>query len=303
MAIPDTSNPGKILSMTGFGRASGRSGAWTWAWEIRTVNSKGLDLRMRLPAGFDAIDVEARAAIAALLQRGACHANLTATRESATGNIAINRVALDALISELAHVPLNANVRPASLDGLLSLRGIVDTREAEDDEAARAALNADILAGLKSALAAVVAMRASEGAAIGAVLTQRIARIAELSAQAEAAPGRSAEAVKARIARQIETLTHAQGLDPARLHQEAVLLASRADIREELDRLHAHAKAVGELLARGGAIGRRLDFLAQELGRESNTLCAKSNDSALTAIGLDLKVEVEQFREQVQNIE
>jgi len=292
-----------IQSMTGFGRSSGRSGAWNWAWEIRTVNSKGLDLRLRLPPGFDAVDIDARAAISAALTRGACHANLSASREGAGAEIRINRAALDALIAQLADVPLNANLRPASLDGLLSLRGIVESSEAEDDEAARAAMARDVLAGLKIALDGVTAMRRSEGAAIGGVLAQRIARIAELARQAEATPGRSADAVKARIARQIETLGQTQGLDPARLHQEAVLLASRADIREELDRLQAHAAAVTELLQKGGAIGRRLDFLAQELGRESNTLCAKSNDSALTAIGLELKVEVEQFREQVQNIE
>jgi uncharacterized protein (TIGR00255 family) len=292
-----------IVSMTGFGRSAGRTGAWSWAWEIRTVNSKGLDVRLRLPPGFDMVDVDARARIAARLARGACHATLSATREGAPTEIRINRPALDALINELASVPLNANVRPASLDGLLSLRGVVENRDAEDDEAAHAALARDVLSGLEAALDAIVAMRRSEGREIGAVLVSRIAQIAKLAADAEATPGRSADAVKARIARQIEALGHAQGMDPARLHQEAVLLASRADIREELDRLTAHAKAAAELLAKGGAIGRRLDFLAQELGRESNTLCAKSNDAALTAIGLELKVEVEQFREQVQNIE
>lgn len=292
-----------IHSMTGFGRSSGRSGTWTWAWEIRTVNSKGLDLRLRLPPGFDAVDIEARAVISAALTRGACHATLTTTREGAGADVRINRAALDALIARLADVPLNASVRPASLDGLLSLRGIVETGEQEDDEASRARLAADVLAGLKAALEAVAAMRRAEGAAIGAVLGERVARIGELARQAENAPGRGAEAVKARIARQIEALGLTQGLDPARLHQEAVLLAARADIREELDRLHTHARAANDLLRKGGAIGRRLDFLAQELGRESNTLCAKSNDSALTAIGLELKVEVEQFREQVQNIE
>ncbi|MCB1533261.1 MAG: YicC family protein [Rhodoblastus sp.] len=292
-----------IHSMTGFGRSSGRSGVWGWAWEIRTVNSKGLDLRLRLPPGFDAVDIEARAAISAALTRGACHASLTTTREGASVDIRINRAALEGLIAQLADVPLNANVRPASLDGLLALRGIVESGEQEDDEAARAALAKDVLAGLKAALAAVGAMRLSEGAAIGDILAQRIARIAELARQAEETPGRGADAVKARIARQIEALGQTQGLDPVRLHQEAVLLASRADIREELDRLHAHARAATELLQKGGAIGRRLDFLAQELGRESNTLCAKSNDAALTAIGLEMKVEVEQFREQVQNIE
>lgn len=292
-----------IFSMTGFGRSSGRSGAWSWAWEIRTVNSKGLDLRLRLPAGFDAVDIEARAAIAAALHRGACHATLTASREGAAADIRINRAALDALMAQLADVPLNANVRSASLDGLLAVRGVVESAEAEDDEAARAALAKDVLVGLKAALDAVLAMRRSEGAAIGAILSDRVARIARLAADAEAAPGRTPEAVKARIARQIEALGQTQGLDPGRLHQEAVLLASRADIREELDRLHAHAKAADDLLNKGGPVGRRLDFLAQELGRESNTLCAKSNDAALTAIGLELKVEVEQFREQVQNIE
>ena len=208
-----------------------------------------------------------------------------------------------ALIAALAEVPLNANVRPASLDGLLALRGVVESGETEDDETAHAALAKDVLAGLDAALGAVVQMRRAEGDAIGAVLIERVARIADLAQRAEDAPGRGAEAVKARIARQIEALGQTQGLDPARLHQEAVLLAARADIREELDRLHAHAKAAAELLKNGGPIGRRLDFLAQELGRESNTLCAKSNDAALTAIGLELKVEVEQFREQVQNIE
>lgn len=292
-----------IHSMTGFGRSSGHSGAWSWAWEIRTVNSKGLDLRLRLPPGFDAVDIEARAAIAKALTRGACHATLTTLREGANADIRINRGALDSLMAQLADIPLNANVRPASLDGLLALRGMVESGEQEDDEASRAALAMDVLAGLKTALEAVTAMRLTEGAAIGSVLQDRVARIAALADQAEAAPGRGAEAVKARIARQIEALGHAQGLDPQRLHQEAVLLASRADIREELDRLHTHARAAAELLQKGGAIGRRLDFLAQELGRESNTLCAKSNDSALTAIGLELKVEVEQFREQVQNIE
>ena len=292
-----------IQSMTGFGRSSGRSGVWNWSWEIRTVNSKGLDLRLRLPPGFDAVDIEARALISAALARGACHATLTAVREGGGGDIKINRAALDTLIAQLADVPLNANVRPASLDGLLALRNVVESGETEEDEASRAALAKDVLAGLKSALNAVAAMRRSEGAAIGAVLVGRVARIADLAQQAEDTPGRTPEAVKARIARQIEALGQTQGLDPARLHQEAVLLASRADIREELDRLHAHAAAARELLGKGGPIGRRLDFLAQELGRESNTLCAKSNDAALTAIGLELKVEVEQFREQVQNIE
>jgi uncharacterized protein (TIGR00255 family) len=293
-----------LASMTGFARAQDSLGRWRYAWEIKTVNSKGLDLRLRTPPNFDAVEVKARALIGGKIARGACFATLTAKRDDAAVEMRINRPALERLLQALDDVQLPAALRPASLDGLLAVRGVVETIEPEDDEEQRNALDARILATLDVALEALIASRASEGAAIGAVLTARLDRIAELTAAAAALPSRGAEAVRARIAQQVAALLETpNGLDPQRLHQEAVLLAVRADVREELDRLAAHVASARELLAKGGPIGRRLDFLAQELSRETNTLCAKSNDPDLTAMGLELKVEVEQWREQVQNIE
>ena len=292
-----------LASMTGFARTQGTCRSWLWAWELKTVNARGLDVRLRLPTGFDVVEGELRAIISGALGRGTCHATLSASRAQIVPQVRVDRVALDALIAAVSDVALGEHVRRASLDGLLAVRGIVDIGESDDDASDRGALQAAALAGLKEATTALVAARQSEGAALQRILIDRIARIGMLSKMAEDTPGRGAEAVRARLAKQIEALGMAHGLDSVRLHQEAVLLAAKSDIREELDRLIAHVSSVSALLAKGGAIGRRLDFLAQELGRESNTLCAKSNDAGLTAIGLDLKIEVEQFREQVQNIE
>ena len=292
-----------LSSMTGFARTQGRSGAWTWTWEIKTVNARGLDLRLRLPAGFDGIDSELRAAIAKRIDRGTCHATLSAARSDATPRVRVDRAVLDSLIAAIADIPTGKHIRRASLDGLLALRGVVEVVEPQDDEDEKIALQNDVRKGLVGALDALVAARRAEGDALHRILVDRIARIGMLAKMAEDAPGRSADAVRARLARQIEALGQTNGLDSGRLHQEAVLLAAKADIREELDRLITHVANVSGLLSKGGIVGRRLDFLAQELGRESNTLCAKSNDAGLTAIGLDLKIEVEQFREQVQNIE
>jgi uncharacterized protein (TIGR00255 family) len=293
-----------VASMTGFARAQGALGPWRYAWELKSVNSKGLDLRLRAPPNFDALEIKARTAITGRVARGACFANLTAKRDDSAGDVRVNRAALDRLLKALDDIPLHASLRSASLDGLLNVRGIIEVIEPEDDEARRAALDAQILGSLNEALDALVASRRAEGAALAAVLTARLDKIAELTERADALPARQPEAIRARLAQQVAALLEsANGFDPQRLHQEAVLLAVKADIREELDRLKAHVKSGRALLAGGGPIGRRLDFLAQELSRESNTLGAKSNDPTLTAIGLDLKIEVEQWREQAQNVE
>lgn len=293
-----------LSSMTGFARAQDCLGPWRFAWEIKTVNSKGLDLRLRTPPNFDAVEIKARALIGGKIARGACSANLTARRDDAAVETRINRAALDKLLKALDDVPLHAALRPASLDGLLAVRGIVEVVEPEDDEERRNALDAHILATLGEALDGLISSRQGEGRALAAILTTRLNHIAELTTQAERLPGRGVEAVRTRLAQQVAALLEQRsGFDPQRLHQEAVLLAVKADIREELDRLAAHVASAHALLAKGGPIGRRLDFLAQELSREANTLCAKSNDPELTAIGLELKIEVEQWREQVQNIE
>lgn len=299
-----TTSPPPVASMTGFARAQGSLGPWRFAWEIKSVNSKGLDLRLRTPAGFDAVEIKARAEISRRVARGACFANLTAKREDDAAAARINRAALDRLLAALDDIPLHASLRPASLDGLLNVRGIVEVVEPEDDEAQRAALDSAVLASLDEALAALAASRRAEGVVLSGVLSTRLGRIAELTAQADALPARQPEAIRAKLAQQVAALMETgTNFDQQRLHQEAVLIAVKADIREELDRLKAHVKSGRELLSGGGPIGRRLDFLAQELSRETNTLCAKANDPALTAIGLDLKIEVEQWREQVQNVE
>jgi|1186.fasta_scaffold01631_4 uncharacterized protein (TIGR00255 family) len=292
-----------LASMTGFARQAGQSGPWTWAWEVKTVNAKGFDLRLRLPPGFDALEPAVRADVPKQLARGTCFASLSVQRPGAGADIRINRPALDALVAALADIPVNANLQPASLDGLLALRGVVELAEPAEDEAATQVLHADLRKGLAAALDALISARKQEGAALAELLAERLGRMDALRERADAAPGRSPEAIGKRLAEQVAALAANPGLDPERLHQEAVLLALKGDIREELDRLATHIAAARELIAKGGAIGRRLDFLAQELSRESNTLSAKSPDAELTAIGLELKVEVEQFREQVQNLE
>ncbi len=293
-----------LKSMTGFASVSGGRGAWRWTWEIKTVNAKGLDARLRLPPLFDAIDGEARGRIGRRLARGACQAAMSAQREAVPVDVKVNEPALRQLGAILAALRLPPSIHPASLDGLLALRGMVEVVEAADDPAEIEAARAAALADLDTALDALVAARAGEGAALETVMRTRIERIAELTRAADDCPARKPEAVKARLSRAVNALLDgASGLDPARLHQEALMLAAKADIREELDRLHAHVAAARVLLASGDPVGRKLDFLAQEFGREANTLCAKANDPALTAIGMDLRVEIEQFREQAQNIE
>jgi uncharacterized protein (TIGR00255 family) len=292
-----------VSSMTGFARESGFSAPYRWNWEIKTVNSKALDLRLRLPPGFDDLDKPIRTAISGALARGACYANLSVTRESPSLSARVNRDLLIHLMDSLADINRPNHIGPLTLDGLLGVRGVIETVETEEDDAAQAAAQAEILAGLGRALKQLCAMRAGEGAALAAFLNQRLNRIGDLTKAADLCPGRHPAAVRERLRAAVALIAETGRLDDARLHQEAVLMAAKSDIREELDRLVSHVFAARKLLAEGGAVGRRLDFLAQEFGRETNTLCAKSNDAGLTAIGLDLKVEVEQLREQAQNIE
>ncbi|MGE3244907.1 MAG: YicC/YloC family endoribonuclease [Beijerinckiaceae bacterium] len=294
----------KLVSMTGFARTAGASGSWRWAWELKTVNSRGLDLRLRTPPGFDALEPEARNRLTARLARGACYANLSAQRDAANPEVRINEGALQALLDAIGKLPAGAGLRPASIDGLLNIRGVVEIADAGDDDTTLAAVSAAMLGSLDDAIAELVAMRQREGAALAAVLAARIERIAELTAQAENCPERQPEAIRVRLGKTIADLAGASSaLDPARLHQEALMLAAKADVREELDRLAAHVDAARELLQKSEPVGRRLDFLAQEFAREANTLCSKSNGAALTSIGMELRVQIEQFREQVQNIE
>jgi uncharacterized protein (TIGR00255 family) len=292
-----------IASMTGFARVAGAAGVYSWAWELKSVNAKGLDPRLRLPPAFDAIEPDARRRLTDKLARGAVYATLSAQRAAVSPEIRINQDLLSKLAAAVRAVELSDRLAPATLDGLLSVRGVVEVVDATEDEAELAEVRAGALRDFEAALEALLRMRRSEGAALTLVLQTRLDNIAALTDAADACPARKPEAIRARLAQSLAILSENTHFDQGRLYQEALMLAAKADVREELDRLAAHVKAARELLANGGAVGRRLDFLAQELGREANTLCAKSNDASLTALGLELRAEIEQFREQIQNIE
>ena len=293
-----------LSSMTGFARSHGVAGSYAWAWEIKSVNAKGLDLRLRLPPGWDLIEVPARGRASEKLSRGTVYANLTVDRKGVAPSVKINEPVLAAVLATMKSLAGRIDAAPPTLDGVLALKGVIEVTETDESEDERRAAEAAIIAGFEKALGELVAMRRAEGETLGRLLAARLADIAAFTARAEAAPGRKPEAIKARLAEQVATLLAASDrFDSDRLHQEAILIATKADIREELDRLVSHVAQARKLIADGGAVGRRLDFLAQELNRESNTLTAKANDADLTTIGLELKSVVEQFREQVQNLE
>jgi uncharacterized protein (TIGR00255 family) len=293
-----------LSSMTGFARSHGVSGSYAWAWEIKSVNGKGLDLRLRLPPGWDAIEVPVRAQAAEKLARGSVQASLTVERTGIVPVVRINTAVLESVLTAARQLARRIEASPPSLDGLLALKGVIEVGDAEENEQEKQSAETTVIAGFGETVAALVDMRRHEGAALGHVLTARLGDIAAHVQRAELTPGRRPETIRARLAEQVAVLlAQSDRFDPDRLHQEAILIATKADVREELDRLTAHLAQAELLIGQGGPIGRRLDFLAQELNRESNTLCAKANDVELTNIGLELKAAVEQFREQVQNVE
>lgn len=293
-----------LVSMTGFTRQSGSYEAYRWTWEIKSVNGKGLDIRLRLPTGYDELDRPVRAIMANRLSRGSCFVNLTLSHDSSNQTLKVNAQVLDAVMEAMRLVEGRLDVKKPSIDGILSIRGVMEPVEEEESEESRAALVKAILADFELAMDDLIAMRASEGAALEQIVVQRVDELQKLTQQAEDCPARTAEAIREKLRQQIARIREADnGLDEDRLYQEAVLMAGKADIREELDRLFAHCEAVRALVAQDKPVGRKLDFLAQEFNREANTLCSKSNDTALTAIGLDLKATIEQLREQIQNVE
>ncbi|MBN9023796.1 MAG: YicC family protein [Rhizobiales bacterium] len=292
-----------LQSMTGFARTEGGA-ELRWAWELRSVNGKGLDVRLRLPPGMERLETAVREKVAGRFTRGNIQVLLSLDGRPSGQRIMINETVLAQVLAAMAHIRREVDAAPPTADGILAIRGVLETGDETLDDEAQAALDAAILHGLDAALEALREARESEGRALGAILLGRIDEIGRLARLAETSPLREPAAIRARLAEQVAALLDAvPALDPDRLHQEAVLLATKADIREELDRLDAHVDAARELLSKGGAVGRRLDFLAQEFNREVNTLCSKSNDRSLTAIGLDLKAVVDQLREQIQNLE
>jgi len=293
-----------LSSMTGFARSHGTSGPYTFEWELKSVNAKGLDFRMRLPAGWDDVELTARKRATELLSRGTVYANLNIKRSSTASSIRVNEDVLAAVVKIAGQLAGRIDAVAPSIDGLLSIKGIIEVAEPEADEAEEQAARIAVSAAFENALVNLVEMRKREGTTLGEILNQRLDQIEQLAAQAEKAPGRQPDAIRARLAEQIAALLEASDrFDSDRLNQEALLMATKADIREELDRIASHISQARDLLRKGGPVGRRLDFLAQEFNREVNTCCSKSNDLELTNTGLEMKNVVEQFREQVQNLE
>ncbi|HVZ99775.1 MAG TPA: YicC/YloC family endoribonuclease [Caulobacterales bacterium] len=293
-----------ISGMTGFARAEGASRAVRWVWEVKSVNGRGLDLKLRMPAGFDALDPPVRDAVGKRFKRGSLQANLALTRDAgADASLRIDTAYVEKLL-EAGRPYIEAGVvAPPRWDGLLALRGVVIAEEAEADADAHAALEVELLRGFALALDELDAARRAEGrmlsATLGALADQLDSLIVAARASAAAAP----EAALERIRQRLAALAPEVQLDPARVAQEAAIAASRADVQEELDRLAAHASELRALLSKPEPAGRRLDFLGQELTREANTLCSKAGELALTRLGLDLKAVVDQIKEQAANVE
>jgi uncharacterized protein (TIGR00255 family) len=293
-----------LSSMTGFARSHGASGPYTFEWELKSVNAKGFDLRLRLPPGWDELEVLAKKRAGELLSRGTVYANLNVKRANAASIIRINEQVLASIVTVAGELAARIDAVAPSIDGLLGIKGVIEVVEPESNEEEDKAAKAAAAKAFEQALAELVSMRQREGETLGQVLIQRTNEIERLAKKAEAAPGRKPDAIKARLAEQIATLLDASDrFDSDRLNQEALMIATKADIREELDRIASHISQAREMIGKGGPVGRRLDFLAQEFNREVNTCCSKSNDLELTNTGLEMKNVVEQFREQVQNLE
>lgn len=293
-----------LQSMTGFARSDGVLDGTAWHWELRSVNGRGLDIRLRLPPGFEALEPKVRERIAKGMARGSVNASLSVQRSARMGEVRLNHAALDRVLAIASRLSTETGAEKPRIETLLGLKGVLDIVDEANDEATQAAEQAAMLAGLDTALAGLLAARREEGGRLKEVISGQIDEIARLYGIVEAAPSRSVEAIRTRLAEQVARLMETgQGLDPARLHQEAVLLATRADVEEELKRLRAHVEAARALLSEGGAVGRKLDFLAQEFNREANTLTSKAADQEIARTGLALKVVIDQLREQVQNLE
>ncbi len=293
-----------LASMTGFARSAGNSGDYGWVWELKSVNGKALDVRLRMPTGYDHLEIQSRNAIQNNFKRGNIQASLTIANGKQHEKLSINTEVLDQYLALAKDLQNKLGGEPPRVDNLLVMRGVLEVVSIPIDEAEQITRDKGILATLDEAVAALNAARLEEGGRLKQTLVDQVTRIAELTHAAATNPSRSAEAIKLRLKDQIAKLLEASNsFDPDRLHQEAVMIATRADIQEEIDRLIAHVASAKELLVSTEPVGRKLDFLAQEFNREANTLCSKAGDKTMSAIGLELKTIIDQLREQVQNIE
>lgn len=287
--------------MTGFARVDASLEHRRWTWEVKSVNARGLELRFRLPQGFEALEPSLRKAAKENLARGSVNVNLTLRDERSEGRMQINEQALNDVIAMTKRVAVAMEVAPPRPEAVLALRGVMETVDETEEDTTE--LNAALASSFGQALEALGKARSEEGAAMAKVLGAQFDEIADLVGEAAKSAAVTPEAIRDRIAGQLKELLDDTNLPEERLAQEAALLAVKADVREEIDRLNSHIEAGRALLSQAGPVGRQLDFLSQEFNREANTLCAKASDMGLKRIGLDLKKVIDQMREQVQNIE
>ncbi len=293
-----------LSSMTGFAQSSGEKDGLHWQWEIKSVNGKALDIRCRLPSGFEALEAVARSTLAQHIKRGNLQVTLTMSGAATPETVIVNEVVLEQVLDIAEKLRDRIGGVPLSAVSLMGLRGVLDVVQPTQTEAETATRLADIASSLEIAAAALDTARRAEGARLSTVIAAQLEKIERLVVAARDCPARSVDAIKLRIREQVAKLLDVgASFDKDRLHQEAILIATRADIQEELDRLFAHLEAAYSLIVSPEPAGRKFDFLAQEFNREANTLCSKALDKTLTAIGLELKTVIDQMREQVQNIE
>ncbi len=294
-----------LSSMTGFARTGGQDGACSWTWEVKSVNAKGLDVRCRLPGGFERLEPLARERVKKMFRRGNLTLMLNVTWDKGGAGFRVNQAVLEELLAILPEIQKQIPGAGApSADGLLGLRGVIEPIEEDLSDEAREAMETSILADLDSALEGLAEMRRDEGSRLVSAMESHLDDIGRLCGKAEELAAAQPDAIRERLQTQVQALLEdVSSIPEERLVQEAALLMSKADLREELDRLKAHQEAARELVASDNAVGRKLDFLCQEFNREANTLCSKSQDIELTRVGLELKAAIEQLREQVQNIE
>ncbi len=290
--------------MTGFARAEGAVGDFGWTWELKSVNGRNLDLRCRFPAGYEHLDGFVRTRTAESVKRGNLAVNLTVDDAASQGRLTVNREALQQILDVISEFGGKISAEPPRLDGILALKGVLDVELPKLDEAEAAKRTEVLQRGFAQAINGLSEMRKVEGKRLADLIAAHLNEIERLCKAAADSAGAQPLAIREKVQKQFAELL--QGLTPLneeRLAQEAAVLAGKADVREELDRLTAHIAAARDLMAKGGAVGRKLDFLCQEFNREANTLCSKSADIGLTGIGIDLKAAIEQLREQIQNIE
>ena len=291
--------------MTGFARAEGNSDLCAWVWEAKSVNGKGLDVRLRLPRGFDALDAQVRDRVAKRFKRGNVSLNLEVAWTQPQARVHVNETVLTQVLSAADKVAAKLpTAGTPSVDGILALKGVLEQVDTELGDREREDLETAFLDSLEQLLEQLAEGREAEGQRLGAVLHDQLADIETLCEQAGELAALQPDVLRKKLAEQVASLVEdIDAVDPERLAHEAAILMTKADVREELDRLSAHISAARDLLGESEPVGRRLDFLCQEFNREANTLCSKSSDTELTRIGLGLKAVIEQFREQVQNIE